>query len=148
MTFIEYGRFCILYPGDFEEAAWKRALLNLDFCALLQRVNLFVTSHHGRESGCCAELFAPGLCSPDAFIISDKEMVHDTQETTTWYRQHAKGLHKILENPWDTPETRYVTEVKGDAQFALCISNKGYGASLEVRKIYRLFQRKPDRSMA
>jgi hypothetical protein len=28
--------------------------------------------------------------------------------------------------------------MKGDAQFAVCISNKGYAASLEVRKIYRL----------
>lgn len=118
MTFIEYGRFCILYPGDLEEAAWKRALMNPDFRTILQRVNLFVTSHHGRESGCCAELFEFGLCNPDAFIISDKEMVHDTQETTAWYRQHAKGLHKILANAWDTPETRYVFTTRSDC----CIS--------------------------
>lgn len=118
MTFIEYGKFCILYPGDLEETAWKQALLNSDFCAVLRRVNLFVTSHHGRENGCCAELFGYGLCNPDAFIISDKEMVHDTQETTAWYRQHAKGLHKILENPWDTPEIRYVFTTRSDC----CIS--------------------------
>jgi hypothetical protein len=28
----------------------------------------------------------------------------------------------------------------GDARFAVCISNKGYAASLEVRKTYRLIQ--------
>lgn len=28
--------------------------------------------------------------------------------------------------------------MRGDAQFAVCISNKGHAASLEVRKIYRL----------
>jgi hypothetical protein len=28
--------------------------------------------------------------------------------------------------------------MKRDVQFAVCISNKGYAASLEVRKIYRL----------
>jgi beta-lactamase superfamily II metal-dependent hydrolase len=118
MTFIEYGRFCILYPGDLEERAWKQALLNLNFRALLQRVNLFVASHHGRENGYCVEVFGQGLCNPDAFIISDKEMVHDTQETIAWYRQHAKGLHKILQNPWDTRETRYVFTTRSDC----CIS--------------------------
>jgi len=35
--------------------------------------------------------------------------------------------------------------MKGDARFAVCISNKGYAASLEVRKIYRLI---PDRAGA
>jgi hypothetical protein len=118
VTFVEYGQFCIIYPGDIEEAGWKQMLLNSAFCALLRRVNLFVTSHHGREGGCCAELFTYALCNPDAFIISDKEMVHDTQETTAWYRGHAKGLHKILESPWDTPETRYVFTTRSDC----CIS--------------------------
>jgi beta-lactamase superfamily II metal-dependent hydrolase len=114
ITFVQYGNFCVLFPGDLEEKAWKPALLNPAFRALLQQVNLFVTSHHGRESGCCAEMFTSGICNPDAFVISDKEMVHDTQETAAWYRQHAKGLHKILENPWDTPETRYVFTTRND----------------------------------
>jgi hypothetical protein len=35
--------------------------------------------------------------------------------------------------------------MKGDAQFAVCISNKGYAASLEVRKIYHLI---PDKTGA
>jgi len=35
--------------------------------------------------------------------------------------------------------------MKGDALFAVCISNKGYAASLEVRKIYRLI---PDKAGA
>jgi hypothetical protein len=33
---------------------------------------------------------------------------------------------------------RVLVGVKGDAQFVVCISNKGCGASLELRKIYRL----------
>jgi len=37
------------------------------------------------------------------------------------------------------------SDVKGETQFALCISNKGYAASLEVRKIYRLI---PDQAGA
>lgn len=118
ITFVEYGQFCVLFPGDLEEAGWKQALSNPDFCALLQRVSLFVTSHHGRESGCCADLFGYLRCNPYAFVISDKEMMHDTQETTAWYRQHARGLQKILVNSWDTPETRYVFTTRNDC----CIS--------------------------
>jgi len=35
--------------------------------------------------------------------------------------------------------------MKSNAQFAVCVSNKGYAASLEVRKIYRLI---PDKAGA
>ena len=31
-----------------------------------------------------------------------------------------------------------MSEMKNETKFAVCISNKGYAASLEVRKIYRL----------
>ena len=40
---------------------------------------------------------------------------------------------------------RMLVGMKGDAQFAVCISSKGYAASLEVRKIYRLI---PDKAGA
>ncbi|MGA9305360.1 MAG: hypothetical protein WBW31_08155 [Candidatus Sulfotelmatobacter sp.] len=38
-----------------------------------------------------------------------------------------------------------LADMKGNAQFAVCISNKGYAASLEVRRIYRLI---PDKAGA
>lgn len=125
ITSIQYGNFCILFPGDLEDEGWRRALLNEQFRYLLGRVNVFVTSHHGRDSGCCPEVFEGGICSPDAFIVSDKELVHETQETTAWYGQHAKGLHKILENPWDVPETRYVFTTRTDACISIDISPDG-----------------------
>jgi hypothetical protein len=40
---------------------------------------------------------------------------------------------------------RVLVDVKSDARFAVCISNKGYAASLEVRKIYPLI---PDKAGA
>jgi beta-lactamase superfamily II metal-dependent hydrolase len=118
VTFVEYGNFCILFPGDMEEAGWKEFLPNDAFTALLRRVSVAVPSHHGRESGCCADVFNWWRCSPCAFVISDKEKVHETQETTDWYRQHAKGVHKILSTLWDTPETRYVFTTRKDG----CVS--------------------------
>lgn len=118
VTFVQYGSFCIFFPGDMEDEALSRCLLNEQFRSLLAHVNLFVTPHHGRENGCCPDLFENGLCTPDAFIVSDKEMAHETQETTAWYRQHARGLHKIPETPWTTPEVRYVFTTRTDE----CIS--------------------------
>jgi hypothetical protein len=40
---------------------------------------------------------------------------------------------------------RVLVGLKSNALFAVCISNKGYAASLEVRKIYRLI---PDKAGA
>lgn len=122
-TFVEYGQFCILYPGDLETAGWKALLCNPNFRALLQRVSIFVTSHHGRENGCCDEVFS--LCKPWAFIISDKEMVHSTQETNNWYRQRAIGLTKRITNFWDTPETRYVFTTRNDNCMSIDIDPTG-----------------------
>jgi hypothetical protein len=44
-----------------------------------------------------------------------------------------------------TKSNASLTDMKRNPQFAVCISNKGYAASLEVRKIYRLI---PDKAGA
>jgi beta-lactamase superfamily II metal-dependent hydrolase len=125
VTFVEYGHFSIMFPGDIEEGGWKALLLNPDFAARLRRVNIFVASHHGRENGCCAEVFSHALCNPHAFVISDKEVVHDSQETGSWYRQHARGLQKILASPWDLPETRYVFTTRTDCNMSIIVQPNG-----------------------
>ena len=59
-------------------------------------------------------------------------------------------LREHYDAEWELLPVRELREyermlMKGDAQFAVCISNKGYVASLEVRKIYRLI---PDKAGA
>ena len=49
------------------------------------------------------------------------------------------SLRELWEHEW------VLVDVKSNSQFAVCISNKGYAASLEVRKIYRLI---PDKAGA
>ena len=78
-----------------------------------------MASHHGRESGFCEEVFK--ICRPYVFIISDKEMVHDTQETTGWYRQQAHGLTN-LRMPWDT---RYVFTTRNDHCMSMTVNLTG-----------------------
>lgn len=112
VTFVEYGWFSIVYPGDLETKGWESLLTDPAFRAHLGRVSLFVTSHHGRESGCCDEVF--DVCFPEAFLISDKEVVHDTQDVGVWYRSRCRGLTKILRYPWEQPEKRYVFTTRND----------------------------------
>lgn len=89
ITFITFDGFTIVFPGDMERAGWLALLGNANFRDYLSKVNIFVASHHGREGGYCAEVF--DYCSPDIIVISDKEIVHDTQQHNK-YAPHSAGL--------------------------------------------------------
>lgn len=117
VAFVEYGGFCAIFPGDLEVAGWKALLTNRDFCQLLSRVNVFMCSHHGRDNGCCDEVFR--YCRPDCFILSDKEKIHDTQETDDWYRQRANGLIRLGTPSWLVPERRYLFTTRNDGCLSL-----------------------------
>jgi beta-lactamase superfamily II metal-dependent hydrolase len=93
VTFVKYGNFTILFPGDLEIAGWKELLKNPNFRNDLSKVTVFVASHHGRENGCCSEVFQ--FCQPQAVIISDAGKQHATQETCQWYAYQATGCKTI-----------------------------------------------------
>jgi beta-lactamase superfamily II metal-dependent hydrolase len=122
VSFIHFDGMGIIIPGDLEREGWLRLLQLQQFCDNLSRVNIFVTSHHGRESGYCAEVFQ--YCSPDIFIISDKEIVHDTQDNV--YASHASGV------PFNNnSETRYVLTTRSDG--SICISKSvGTGYHIQI----------------
>ena len=87
VVFFRYGPFKILFPGDLEEEGWLALLEGEDFRAELQGTTVLVASHHGRESGYCDRVF--DYCHPQAIVISDKAIVHDTQRTTQTYRRRV-----------------------------------------------------------
>lgn len=91
VVFVEFGGFGILFPGDLEGPGWRNHLKELPFREMLGRVNVLVASHHGRESGYCREVF--DYCRPQAIVMSDKAIVHDTQGTTQTYRNHVIQNH-------------------------------------------------------
>ncbi len=118
VSFVHYDGTGIAFTGDLEKAGWEALLGDSSFCSHLKRTNIFIASHHGRSSGYCEDVF--DHCSPDIVIISDKEIVHETQKQT--YAKHASGI------PWNGgPERRYVltTRSDGDIQFTKTIG-KGY----------------------
>jgi len=88
VTFLEYNGMCVLFPGDIEVAGWNALLLDPVFRSKLATVDVFVASHHGRSNGYNSTVF--NYCSPQIIIISDKEIVHETQKQT--YASHARGI--------------------------------------------------------
>lgn len=87
VVFFKYGTFKIVFPGDLEEAGWLALLERPEFRAELADTTILIASHHGRENGYCAEVF--NHCHPQAIVMSDKAIVHDTQRIAQTYRQRV-----------------------------------------------------------
>lgn len=87
--FLSYGPFKILFPGDLEKAGWRAHLQNPAFVAELRATTILVASHHGRENGFSEEAFE--YLKPQAVVISDKTIVHGTQEIAPQYRNKVHG---------------------------------------------------------
>jgi beta-lactamase superfamily II metal-dependent hydrolase len=83
----------ICFPGDMEIAGWKNLLRNPAFIEAIGEVNVFVASHHGRENGCCDELFSRTNLKPAIVAISDSGIEYATQETVGWYRSRVTGMN-------------------------------------------------------
>ena len=82
----------ICFPGDMEIAGWRNLLKQPEFVRAIGDVNVFVASHHGRQNGCCDELFSQTSLRPAIVIISDSGIEHATQETVGWYRGRVTGI--------------------------------------------------------
>jgi beta-lactamase superfamily II metal-dependent hydrolase len=80
----------IMFTGDNEKAGFAELLKNQSFRDALQATNVYVASHHGRESGCSDDVAAL-LTNVFYVVISDKGYAHDTQETLPFYRKIARG---------------------------------------------------------
>lgn len=92
-VFVRYGHFVMLYGGDMEEAGWRLMLQRPHFRNILPMVKVYVAAHHGRDNGCCEELFY--YMQPSVVIISDYEHRFETQKTTAWYANRVLGIQDI-----------------------------------------------------
>jgi len=124
---VQFGAFKIVFTGDLEVAGWQRLLTMPEFRADLVGTTVFVASHHGRESGCCTELF--DLIQPQLVIISDHEHQYDSQDTNAWYRSRCTGA-VFASNPL---ERRYVATTRKDGSMMLDIDAAGRWAIQRVK---------------
>jgi len=89
LTFVDVGHLSFVLGGDLELPGWLKLLERSHVQGLLERVNVFVASHHGRESGYCREVF--DYCRPRLIVMSDGPIQHDTQLMANTYARHASG---------------------------------------------------------
>lgn len=90
IVFIEYVGSKICVAGDLERSAWEKILQKQEVRNHLATTHVLVAPHHGRENGYHETIFT--YCKPEAIIISDKELMHGTQDGMAQkYSTHVIG---------------------------------------------------------
>lgn len=89
LTFIDVGNVSFALGGDLERVGWLALLQERHVQGLLKRINVFVASRHGRDSGYGPEVFE--YCKPRLVVMSDGPVQQDTQLMASTYAQNASG---------------------------------------------------------
>jgi competence protein ComEC len=124
---IEYEDSTIMIPGDNEPASWRSLLNQPNFVTALKKTDIFMASHHGRESGYCAEIFEtkPWLCA-----ISNGR-VQDT-DAAARYSAHALGWTVNRRNGLTSQRNCITTRSDGYIDIKVGINSNGGQAYLDV----------------
>jgi len=120
VVFIEFAGFKILFPGDLEGPGWRALLNRADFRAELPGTNILVASHHGRFSGFCGDTF--NYFTPDAVVISDKPIMHDTQRMVPDYRRVVSDQGVMVRT---TMKRRHVLTTRRDGWIQFRVDGNG-----------------------
>jgi beta-lactamase superfamily II metal-dependent hydrolase len=119
--FVTFGPFKIMFPGDIEKAGWRAHLQDPAFITQLRQTTILVASHHGRESGFCEEAFE--YLQPQAIIMSDKSVIHGTQEMVPTYRSKVHGDGIVVTNEL---ARRHVLTTRCDGDIIFRVENDGH----------------------
>jgi beta-lactamase superfamily II metal-dependent hydrolase len=122
-VFIAYAGFKILFPGDLERQGWLALLDRANFRAELAGIAVLVASHHGRESGYCSEVF--DHCQPRAVVMSDKAIVHDTQQMARAYHYQVAKNHPNGVYVSTTDKRRHVLTTRRDGHIEFIVLDNG-----------------------
>lgn len=120
VVFIKFAGFKILFPGDLEVAGWRALLGDRAFRAELGSTNILVASHHGRQNGYCEDVF--NYCMPDAVVISDKPIMHDTQRIVPDYRRVVRNEGVMVRS---TMKRRHVLTTRRDGHITFIVDGNG-----------------------
>lgn len=120
-VFIKYAGFKILFPGDLEDTGWKKLLENPAFVGELADTNILVASHHGRSNGFCEGIF--DYFTPQAVVISDKPIVHDTQAMVPDYRAVVSANGVVVANQ---SRRRHVLTTRRDGDIFFIVSSDNF----------------------
>lgn len=125
-TFVKYANFKMLFPGDLEKAGWTALLQRAEFRAELAGTDVLMASHHGRESGYCEDIF--NYFTPSCVVISDKPIVHKTQQMVPDYRKVVRQSGVQVRT---TMKDRHVLTTRRDGWIVFDVDDQNYTIDTE-----------------
>lgn len=87
VTVLEYADIKIVIPGDNEAASWNELLQDNEFGDKIRNADIYLASHHGRESGYHEEII--NIINPRLTIVSDSKY-HENSNIDR-YRKKSRG---------------------------------------------------------
>jgi beta-lactamase superfamily II metal-dependent hydrolase len=87
VTVFEYATTKIVIPGDNESASWNELLKNDEFVQKIKNADIYLASHHGRESGYHEEVI--NIINPSLTVVSDASF-HENSNIER-YRRKSRG---------------------------------------------------------
>jgi beta-lactamase superfamily II metal-dependent hydrolase len=126
VIYIEYEGSAVMIPGDNEPASWNKLLEQPDFLEAIKKTDIFMASHHGRESGYSSDLFfeKPSLC-----VVSDGRV--QSTDATSRYSHHAEGW-QIHHRNGKASEERFCLTTRSDGAVDIAIGKGSNGRFLAV----------------
>jgi hypothetical protein len=122
LVFITYKTVRVCIPGDLTTTAWEKHLENESIQMLLKGTKIFIASHHGREDGFNENVFK--YCKPEVIILSDKDIIHNTQEGQTQiYANQVIGNGIVLNG--NTSNLRKTLTTRSDGHLLIRIEDDG-----------------------
>ena len=122
LVFVAFNHTCICIPGDLTVPAWEKHLQNGNVTALLSASDIFIASHHGREDGFNEKVFL--YCNPECVILSDKHLIHGTQEgMSSKYGGIVQGNGIVLNG--DVSDLRKTLTTRNDGHIWIKINADG-----------------------
>lgn len=125
IVFVEYDGSQMCICGDLEKPAWELILQKTGVIENLKKTNVMIAPHHGRENGYHENVFR--YCSPECIVISDKEMMHETQEAMSQtYSNHVSEKGIVLNGNYSNPRKVLTTRCDGHIWIRFHEGNREY----------------------
>lgn len=127
VTTVEYAGWKFLLPGDNEKPSWEELLKDTKFTKAILDTDVFLASHHGRESGYYAPLF--DYFKPLITIISDGS--YGATSATSSYDAVTKGM-KVTKRSTGRQLFRKCVTTRKDGNIKVTVTPYRNQTTLEV----------------
>lgn len=125
----EHHGLKVVIPGDNESASWGALLKNDEFVDAVTGADIFMASHHGRESGFSSELLK--IVKPRLCVISDGRAL-DTDASQRYY--HYSSGWDVHSRSGAASEKRYCVTTRSDGSIDIEIGKNSDNRFLSVTK--------------